>query len=120
MTRNSSREEMLRINDICHQHHLNFICADVYGAFGYLFNDFGNYTTLDPTGQPPHTAFISLVTKEVNGCVTTVDMQRHQLETGDVVRLSEVEGMTELNGKEFKVKVTVRPSRPFFPPTSSF
>jgi ubiquitin-activating enzyme E1 len=43
--------------------------------------------------------------QDVNGLVTVVEAARHGLVDGDVVRITEVEGMTELNGKEFKVAV---------------
>ncbi len=37
--------------------------------------------------------------------MTVVESARHNLVDGNVVRLSEVEGMTELNGKEFRVNI---------------
>ena len=39
------------------------------------------------------------------GLVTCVETNRHNLVDGNVVRINEVEGMTELNGREFKVVV---------------
>lgn len=35
-----------------------------------------------------------------------VDSKRHDLEDGDVIKISEVQGMTELNGRELPIKVT--------------
>jgi hypothetical protein len=49
--------------------------------------------------------FIFPLLKDVNGIVTVVESQRHDLEDGNVVRITEVEGMTEVNGKEFKIQV---------------
>jgi ubiquitin-activating enzyme E1 len=37
--------------------------------------------------------------------VTTLDEQRHGFEDGMTVTFSEVSGMTEVNGKEFQIKV---------------
>lgn len=48
---------------------------------------------------------ISYITKDTNGIVTTHDLKRHDLEDGDFVKFSEVKGMTEVNGKEFEIKV---------------
>ena len=38
------------------------------------------------------------------GIVTTLDNKMHGLETDDVVTFKEVKGMSQINGKEFKVK----------------
>ena len=48
---------------------------------------------------------ISFISKDKEGAVTTFDEQRHDLEDGDYVMFSEVKGMTEINGHEFKIKV---------------
>lgn len=48
---------------------------------------------------------ISYITNDEDGIVTTFEDQRHDLEDGDYVTFSEVKGMTELNNKEFKIKV---------------
>merc|ERR1719150_819227 len=53
----------------------------------------------------PITAMIASITKETNAVVTTLDEARHGLEDGDVVTFSEVHGMTEINAREFPVKV---------------
>lgn len=45
------------------------------------------------------------VTRAENGEVFLHDSKRHDLSDGDVVTFKEVKGMTELNGKFFKVKV---------------
>jgi hypothetical protein len=45
------------------------------------------------------------VSNDVEGLVTTCDQERHDLEDGAFVTFSEVKGMTELNGKQFKIKV---------------
>jgi len=49
---------------------------------------------------------IASVTQEEEGVVTCLDESRHDLQDGDYVTFSEVQGMTELNGCEpRKVKV---------------
>ena len=45
------------------------------------------------------------MTNDENGVVTTLDETRHGFEDGSFVKFSEVRGMNELNGNEFKIKV---------------
>ena len=45
------------------------------------------------------------ITKDFPALCTVLEETRHNLETGDVVVLSEVGGMPELNGREFVVTV---------------
>jgi ubiquitin-activating enzyme E1 len=101
-----SVDEMLRVNNICHQNNLCFIAGGAPGLFGFIFVDFGaSFTAIDADGEPPKNAYLANVTKDEHGIVTVVDGSRHDLEDGDVVRITEVQGMTELNGREFKVTV---------------
>jgi hypothetical protein len=46
-----------------------------------------------------------IIIQDVDGVVTVVESNRHDLEDGHVVRITEVQGMTEVNGKEFKITV---------------
>ena len=48
---------------------------------------------------------VAYISRDINGIVTTYDEKRHDLEDGDHVRFSEVRGMTEVNGKEFQIRV---------------
>ena len=48
---------------------------------------------------------ISFISKNQNGIVTTHEDQRHDLEDDSFVILSEVKGMSQVNGKEFKIKI---------------
>jgi ubiquitin-activating enzyme E1 len=48
---------------------------------------------------------ISYISNDSNGIVTTFDDQRHDLEDGSYIVFKEVNGMSEVNGKEFKIKV---------------
>jgi len=48
---------------------------------------------------------ISAINNDAQGIVTTLDEQRHGFEDGMVVTFTEVKGMSEVNGKEFTIKV---------------
>jgi len=105
---NSSLEEQLKVNEWCRSASpsVNMIVADVRGLYAQVFTDFGSkFTVVDTTGEAPITAMIASITSETTAVVTTLDEARHGLEDGDVVTFAEVHGMTEINGKEFPVKV---------------
>lgn len=74
--------------------------------FRKIFCDFGDpFVVFDVNGQNSKCSLISFITNESNGVVTVLDEQRHDLEDGTYVTFQEVKGMTELNGKEFQIKV---------------
>ncbi len=71
-----------------------------------IFCDFGKgFQVVDKNGLSEKSSMISYISRDINGIVTTFDEKRHDLEDGDHVRFSEVRGMTQVNGKEFQVKV---------------
>ena len=124
MTSNRSRVDLLKWNEYCHHNNIAFIAGDSLGLFGWIFNDLGNeFTCVDPDGENPKTAFIESITQvwpvasrlllyvvyviiqDKDGVLTVVESKRHDLEDGDVIKITEVEGMTELNGTEIKVTV---------------
>lgn len=75
MTNISSRSELLRIDKICHENNIQFIAGDVYGLFGFVFDDFGmgtdvdengnklGFKVVDVDGEPPKTCYIESITK---------------------------------------------------------
>ena len=93
-------DELLRINDICHQRGIKFVSADTRGVFARVFCDFGtDFEVFDQNGEPAQSYMISAITNESSGVVTVLDEARIALEDGDHVTFSEVEGMNELNGQ---------------------
>lgn len=47
----NSLAEAIRMNDICHQHDIGFIKADIRGVFGSVFCDFGkDFEVIDQDG----------------------------------------------------------------------
>merc|ERR1711936_487212 len=105
---NSNMEEQLKVNEWCRSASpsIAMIVADVKGLYAQVFTDFGpKFTVVDTTGEQPVNAMIASITKEESGVVTALDEARHGLEDGDVVMFTEVMGMTEINSREFPVKV---------------
>ena len=103
-----SREEELRsVGGFCHENKIKFIVAQTVGLFGMIFNDFGEgFVVNDHNGEDPLSAMIASVTKGEKGEVTCLDETRHGFEDGDFITFKEVDGMSELNGKEFQIEVT--------------
>ena len=102
----NKESEIKRISNFCHENKIKLILTEARGLFAYLFTDFGsNFIVTDPTGEPPSRFLLSFVTNSENGLVTIDEDDKHDLGDGDHVIFEEVEGMTELNGKEFEVKV---------------
>ena len=98
--------ELKHYSELCHANGIKLILADTRGVFGYIFTDFGeSFTSFDTTGERPSRFLISMITNSENGVVTCDENEPHNLSDGDHVRFEEVEGMTELNNKEFEVKV---------------
>lgn len=103
---NSGHKEIAHVSQFCHDNGIHFIASNVYGVFGYIFSDFGkDFEISDKTGEPEKRGFIELISKDEKGLVNCLEGKRHDLEDGDFVVFSDVKGMTELNGKEFKVTV---------------
>ncbi|OQR75773.1 ubiquitin modifier-activating enzyme 1, partial [Tropilaelaps mercedesae] len=100
-------EEQLRIDSWAHAAgNKCVIIADTRGLFSRIFCDFGpKFIIYDTKGEQPTSTIIASVTKDTQAVVMCVDETRHDFEDGDYVRFSEVQGMTELNGRDFKIKV---------------
>lgn len=102
----TSLEKQMEINDYTHAHGIYFISTDVRGLFGNIFCDFGeSFTIVDATGNDPAAGIVASIDED--GLVTALDEHRHDLEDGDYVTFSEVEGMPALNHCEPK-KVSVK------------
>ena len=105
----------IRINQYCHDNKIAFVSVCTHGLFGSIFCDFGDdFAVVDPTGETAKSGIVAGVDEE--GLVTALDESRHGLEDGDYVTFSEIQGMEELNGAEFKIEVKgkkVCSKRPF-------
>ncbi|OHT01138.1 Ubiquitin-like modifier-activating enzyme 1 [Tritrichomonas foetus] len=101
--------EINRISTFCHENNIKLILTETHGVFAYIFNDFGqSFFVNDPNGEPPARFLISFITNSENGTVTIAEDEAHDLGDDSRVRFEEVEGMTEVNGKEFDIKLIDR------------
>lgn len=100
-------ELQLKINDFCHKNKIPYISAEVRGLFGNIFCDFGEgFVVVDSNGENPLSGIVAGI--DSSGLVTALDETRHGFEDGDHVMFSEVQGMGNFNGVEFKVEVKGR------------
>jgi ubiquitin-activating enzyme E1 len=89
--------DQVKIADYCHDNGIYVVITDTYGLFGSIFTDFGkNFAVGDPTGENVNTGIIAGI--DETGLVSALDETRHNLEDGDWVTFSEVQGMEGLNG----------------------
>ncbi len=85
----STTDEQLEFGQFCHENGIKFLVAEARGVFGQIFCDFGaRFEVVDTDGEAALSAMISGINEE--GCVTTLDEQRHGFEDGMTVTFSEV------------------------------
>ena len=94
------------IADHCHANGVYVVAGETYGVFGSIFCDFGPaFVVNDTDGEAAFSSMIASITCDARAVVTVLEETRHNLSTGDVVTLSEITGMTELNDQQFIVEV---------------
>ena len=112
------------LNNLCRECNVKYIHAETRGVFGKIFCDFGNeFIVNDANGEPVINIAIESIrvneecgkeneeqdkdnetlTEYVFTCA-----EPHELENNDSVIFDEIDGLTNLNGNEFQVKVVGR------------
>lgn len=103
---NYNRDYLLKLSKAVHEKNLGFIYGGNLGLYGFTFVDFGDsHRIIDGTGEECKTVHIAGITQEERGLVCLHEEKKHGLNDGDTVSFREVKGMTEINGKEFKVEI---------------
>jgi ubiquitin-activating enzyme E1 len=96
----------LEVTDFCHRNNIAVIVGDARGVCGQIFCDFGEkFVVQDTDGESAASSLIAGITRDAKGLVTCLEETRHHLNTGDVVVLSDIVGMDELNGVSCTVEV---------------
>lgn len=95
------------IAEHCRAQGIALIVGDVRGVAGQIFCDFGNeFIVNDADGEAAASSIIATVVPSVNSSLVTVlEESRHNLTTGDVVKITGVTGATDLNERSFQVTV---------------
>ena len=95
------------LGEYCHAHGIYFICADVRGVFSKIFVDLGRgFQVVDPDGEEAKTVMVRNITSAQPAVVETSG--RHDLQDGDVVELTELRGLTALNGTQHRIRVLTK------------
>ncbi|CAF4299050.1 unnamed protein product, partial [Rotaria sp. Silwood2] len=97
--------EQVEISKFCRSNQIKFIIASTKGLFGQIFCDFGdNFQVNDMTGEQPHVQIITEIS-HVDGIVMMPSNVHHRFKDDSYVTFTGVKGMTEVNGREFKITV---------------
>lgn len=98
---NSTFEDALTLNRICHKLNIKFILCGCYGLTGYLFNDFGeNFVVSDVDGEVYENLIINTIEEKK---ITFKD--KHNLADGDILLLTTNDNVEH----EIKIKLTLTP-----------
>ncbi|GAW83634.1 ubiquitin-activating enzyme E1 [Plasmodium gonderi] len=82
-----------------------FLCCNIYGLCGYIFVDFNKgFICYDKDGENEKSCNISKISKASEGVVSFDFDKSVPFQNGDYVKFTNVEGMTEINHKIFKIK----------------
>ncbi|GAB69087.1 ubiquitin-activating enzyme e1 [Plasmodium cynomolgi strain B] len=82
-----------------------FLCCNIYGLCGYLFVDFGKgFVCYDKDGENTKSCNISKISKAPEGVVSFDCDKGTPFQKGDYVKFNNVEGMSQINNKIYKIK----------------
>ena len=100
---------LINVNKFCRDNNIKFIYALNFGLVGYIFSDFGNnHIIFDESGSTTISFNIKNITKSAEQTLITIDNENGQnnfnIGDGGFITFKDIEGMTELNGKEYKIK----------------
>lgn len=94
------------LSEFCHNSDIYFLIGDARGVYGRIFCDFGpNFVVQDSNGEQAANSIVASISRSNPALVTVLEETRHNLDNGDVIVLTDVVGMEELNGSEFLVTV---------------
>ena len=100
-------ETCIVCNNFCRAQNppIKFIRADVRGACGQIFTDFGpGFVCNDVNGENPHSGIVANITNDRQAVITVPNDEQVEFGIGEWVDFKDVEGMTEINtGGPYKV-----------------
>lgn len=96
-----SEKTNIAVNNFCRKHNVKFISTDCFGLFGRVFNDFGDsFEVLDKNGEELQDCMIEKVeVQEDKTLIQLLKTAKHNLEDGDIIQFTGVDGMKLLEGK---------------------
>lgn len=104
----SKKEDIIKYNNMVRSittKKIGFLCCNIYGLCGYIFVDFNqDFICYDRNGENPKSCVVGKITNDKEGFVSFDYDKACPLEDDDYVKFENVEGMTEINGKIYKIK----------------
>ena len=99
---------LINVNNECRNNNIKFIYACNLGLAGYIFSDFGpNHTIFDEFSSTKFSFNIKNITKAEKSLIT-IDNENGKnnfnIMDGGFIIFEDIERMTELNGKKYKIK----------------
>lgn len=93
--------EQVALDNACREKGICFVGCQERGVFSQVFCDFGEeFLVIDPTGEVQAMGVINDI--DDNGVLTTIEGERHNLEDGDLIKITENKSY---EGQMFEVKV---------------
>ncbi|EGR27187.1 ubiquitin-activating enzyme e1, putative [Ichthyophthirius multifiliis] len=100
------KQKLIEYNNFCRKNNIGFILSANLGLYGFLFVDFGDkHLVQDIDGEQIKQASISSISQDKQAQITVEDDKKLKFQNGDTVQFQEVQGMTELNGKQFQIEI---------------
>lgn len=100
------KQQLIEYNEVCRKNNVGFIYSCTLGLYGCVFVDFGDhFKVLDNDGEPPAKSFVSYIEQGKNPLITLDGESKGGFHDGDTVRISDVVGMSEINGQEYKITI---------------
>ena len=103
-----TKKFLIEVNEECRKHNVKMIYSTCLGLVCGIFVDFGNHIIIDEKGKETKTYYVKNISKDKEGLVIIDSIQNtEKLDMGDgnYVTFKNVEGMTEVNNKEFQIYV---------------
>lgn len=102
------REDIIKYNNLVRSiktKKIGFLCCNIYGLCGYVFVDFNKeFVCYDRNGENLKSCILGKITNDKEGLVSFDYEKACPLEDDDYVLFKDVEGMTEINGRIYKIK----------------
>ncbi len=99
---------LIEINEECRKKNVKMIYGTCLGLVCGIFVDFGNHVIIDEKGRESKSYYVKYITKDEEGLVSIDNISNTEtldLGDGNYVKFQGVEGMVEVNDKEFQIYV---------------
>jgi len=96
---------VIELDNFCRNNEIGFIYGTELGINGFYFVDFGDNFTVHDLNNEDDKFIINNISKSNPGKINLINSIEKKIKNNDYIIIKEIEGMTELNEKEFiKIK----------------